>query len=71
MDKGLIHGFLFQDLKMAFDTDDNKILISKLEKYGIRGTALYLFQSVATLAVMQVMQCMTKNFLRNVLKSVL
>ena len=45
MDKGLINGFLFIDLKKAFDTVDHKILISKLELYGIRGTALHLFQS--------------------------
>ena len=45
MDKGLINGFLFIDLKKAFDTVDHKILISKLDLYGIRGTALHLFQS--------------------------
>jgi hypothetical protein len=46
MDKGLINGFLFLDLKLkAFDTVDHKIIISKLELYGIRGTALHLFQS--------------------------
>ena len=45
MDKGLINGSLFLDLKKAFDTVDHEILISKLEKYGIRGTALHLFQS--------------------------
>ena len=38
-------GFLFVDLKKAFDTVDHKILISKPEKYEIRGTALHLFQS--------------------------
>ena len=45
MGKGLINGFLFLDLTKAFDTVDRKIIISKLELYGIRGTALHLFQS--------------------------
>ena len=45
MDKGLIKGALFLDLKKAFDTVNRKILLTKLEMYGIRGCSLEWFRS--------------------------
>jgi hypothetical protein len=45
MDKGLINGVVFLDLKKAFDTVDHDIMIKKLEFYGIKNTALRWFTS--------------------------
>ena len=36
---------VFVDLKKAFDTVDYKILLAKLNHYGIRGKVLTLFKS--------------------------
>ena len=45
IDKGLINGVLFLDLRRAFDTVDHKILIDKLKLYGITGNTLNWFIS--------------------------
>ena len=45
IDKGLINGVLFLDLRKAFDTVDHKILIDKLKLYGITGNTLHWFTS--------------------------
>ena len=45
MDRGLINGAIFLDLKKAFGTVDHAILIKKLELYGIKGNCLRWFIS--------------------------
>lgn len=45
IDKGLLNGVIFIDLRKAFDTIDHEILIRKLRSYGVDGDALRWFNS--------------------------
>jgi retron-type reverse transcriptase len=45
IDKGLINGVLFLDLRKAFDTVDHEILLNKLKLYGVTDDALKWFVS--------------------------
>ena len=48
IDRGLLNGVIFIDLRKAFDTTDNEIILKKLTKYGIDQDALKWFKSYLT-----------------------
>ncbi len=45
INNGLVNGVCFFDLKKCFDTIDHKLLLYKLERYGVRDTALNWFEN--------------------------
>ena len=48
IDRGNVNAVVFLDLKKAFDTVDHDIILSKMNLYGIQGTALDCFKSYLT-----------------------
>ena len=62
VDKGLLNGVIFIDLKKAFDTIDHEIILQKLAKYGVDQDALKWFKSYLT-------NCLQRCYVNNHLSS--
>ena len=45
MQKGLLTGVIFLDLKKAFDTVDIPLLLCRLQALGVKGTGLSWFEN--------------------------
>ena len=45
IDKGMVNGVLFLDLKKAFDTADHVIFLTKLRYYGVETATINWFTS--------------------------
>ena len=45
VDKGMVSGVIFLDLKKAFDTDDHAISLKKLSDYAVQGQTPSWFKS--------------------------
>ena len=45
IDRGMVNGVIFLDLKKAFDTVDHDILLSKLAFYGLQSQTVDWFKS--------------------------
>ena len=48
IDKGLLNGVIFIDLKKAFDAIDHQMILKKLTKYGVDQDTLKWFRSYLT-----------------------
>ena len=60
IDRGLLNGVIFIDLKKAFDTIDHEIILKKLAKYGVDQDALKCFKSYLT---NRMQRCNVDNYL--------
>ena len=62
MERGKFTLSVFIDLKKAFDTVDHRILVDKLEHYGIRGVVKKLFLSYILMAYVRHLHTSSQYF---------